>query len=103
MLERPNILFICTDQQSATMMSCTGNPWLYTPAMDRLAARGVRFDRAYAANPVCSPARFSMVTGRYPSDIGMRANGSDAFDDSIKAEGLGHRLREAGYRPIVSA
>ncbi|MHC4541871.1 MAG: sulfatase-like hydrolase/transferase, partial [Planctomycetota bacterium] len=44
--ERPNILFIMTDQQSAGMMSCMGNKWLKTPAMDRLAASGIRFDRA---------------------------------------------------------
>ena len=43
---RPNIIYIFTDQQSATMMSCTGNPWLKTPAMDYLVANGVRFERA---------------------------------------------------------
>ncbi|MHC4074151.1 MAG: sulfatase-like hydrolase/transferase, partial [Planctomycetota bacterium] len=44
--DRPNILFIMTDQQHAGMMSCTGNKWLKTPAMDRLAASGIRFERA---------------------------------------------------------
>ena len=43
--KRPNILFIMTDQQHAGMMSCTSNKWLKTPAMDRLAASGVRFER----------------------------------------------------------
>ena len=52
---RPNILFIMTDQQHAGMMSCTGNKWLKTPAMDSLARDGVRFERAYYANPVCVP------------------------------------------------
>ena len=49
--QRPNILFIMTDQQHAGMMSCTGNRWLKTPALDRLAASGIRFERAYACQP----------------------------------------------------
>ncbi|MEE9602053.1 MAG: sulfatase-like hydrolase/transferase, partial [Thermoguttaceae bacterium] len=51
--QRPNVLLILTDQQHAGMMSCTGNPNLKTPAMDALASRGVRFEKAYCANPVC--------------------------------------------------
>ncbi len=66
---RPNILFIMTDQQHAGMMSCAGNKWLKTPAMDRLAASGVRFERAYACNPVCVPNRFSLQTAIMPSAI----------------------------------
>ena len=62
--DRPNILYIMTDQQHAGMMSCTGNPWLKTPHMDALAASGVRFELAYSGNPVCVPARTSMMTGR---------------------------------------
>ena len=75
--DRPNILFIMTDQQSAHMMSCTGNKWLNTPAVDRLARSGIRFERAYACNPVCVPNRFSLQTGLMPSAIGIvngRAN-----------------------------
>ncbi|MCK4921922.1 MAG: sulfatase-like hydrolase/transferase [Bacteroidales bacterium] len=64
--ERPNIIYIFTDQQSANMMSCAGNEWLNTPAMDYIADNGVRFTRAYAPNPVCSPARVSLMTGRFP-------------------------------------
>ena len=69
--DRPNILFIMTDQQHAGMMSCMGNKWLKTPAMDRMAASGIRFERAYATNPVCVPSRFSLQTGLMPSVIGM--------------------------------
>jgi arylsulfatase A-like enzyme len=72
--DQPNILFIMTDQQHAGMMSCMGNKWLKTPAMDRLAASGIRFDRAYACNPVCVPNRFSLQTGLMPSAIGMGQN-----------------------------
>lgn len=64
--ERPNIIYIFTDQQSASMLSCAGNQWLKTPAMDYIAENGIRFTRAYTTNPVCSPARISLMTGRFP-------------------------------------
>ncbi len=64
-VEKPNIIFITTDQQSASMMSCAGNTWLKTPAMDYMARNGVRFTRAYTTDPVCSPARVSWMTGRF--------------------------------------
>ena len=63
---KPNIIYIYVDQLSATMMSCTGNKWLKTPAMDYIAENGIRFARAYTTNPVCSPARVSLMTGRFP-------------------------------------
>ncbi len=63
---RPNMIYIFTDQQSANMMSCAGNKWLKTPAMDYIAENGIRFTRAYTTNPVCSPARVSLMTGRFP-------------------------------------
>jgi choline-sulfatase len=64
--QRPNIIYIFTDQQNASMMSCDGNKWLKTPAMDYIADNGIRFTRAYATNPVCSPSRVSLMTGRFP-------------------------------------
>jgi arylsulfatase A-like enzyme len=64
--KKPNIIYIYTDQQSASMMSCAGNQWLKTPAMDYIAENGMRFTRAYSTNPVCSPARVSLMTGRFP-------------------------------------
>lgn len=66
---RPNIIYIYTDQQHANMMSCAGNPWLSTPAMDYIAENGIRFTRAYTTNPVCSPARVSLITGRFAGDF----------------------------------
>ncbi|MDA0836964.1 MAG: sulfatase-like hydrolase/transferase [Planctomycetota bacterium] len=102
-MSRPNILFICTDQQSSHMMSCTGHPHVNTPAMDSLAARGVRFNRAYCTNPVCSPSRFSLITGRYPSEIGQRENGVphlEALPDHILSHSLGWLMREAGYETV---
>jgi arylsulfatase A-like enzyme len=67
--KQPNIIYIYTDQQSASMMSCAGNKWLKTPAMDTIAENGIRFTRAYTTNPVCVPARVSLMTGRFPSSF----------------------------------
>ncbi len=108
---RPNILFIMTDQQHAGMMSCTGGPplsgnpnkWLKTPAMDRLAASGIRFERAYACNPVCVPSRFSLQTGLMPSAIGMGQNNDSkqaAVTDVMIEQSLGRLFRKAGYETV---
>lgn len=99
--ERPNILFIMTDQQHAGMMSCTGNAYLRTPALDALAAGGVRFERAYATNPVCVPSRFSLQTGRMPSAIRMGTNEPQLdVPPRMRAESLGPLLRRAGYHCV---
>lgn len=101
--KHPDILIIMTDQQSASMLSCEGNKWLYTPALDRLASRGIRFEKAYATNPVCVSSRFSLQTGRYPSVIGLRTNTSPVNKDhrvilaALKSHALGHVFRNAGY------
>ena len=96
---QPNILIITTDQQSYNMMSCAGNPWLSTPAMDGLAARGTRIERAYCSNPVCVPSRYSWWTGRMPSSIGVRKNGGPLkqLPEEIGKGGLGNQLRKVGY------
>lgn len=72
MKERPNIVFILTDDQGAWAMGCAGNADVKTPNLDRLAANGVRFDEFYCASPVCSPARASLVTGKIPSCHGVQ-------------------------------
>jgi len=69
--ERPNILFILTDDQGCWAMGCAGNSELKTPNLDRLAAMGTRFDSFCCASPVCSPARASILTGRIPSQHGV--------------------------------
>jgi choline-sulfatase len=103
--DRPNIIFIMTDQQSATMMSCAGNRYINTPAMDSIAERGIRFECSYAANPVCVPSRFSLFTGRMPSMIGMKDNSSkhiESIPDEIKTNGMGWLLRKAGYETVYA-
>jgi choline-sulfatase len=100
---RPNLLIIITDQQTHSLMSCAGTPWVSTPHLDRLARGGTRFTRAYCSDPVCVPSRFSLFTGRMPSAIGMRGNGGrdlHAFSADDDLSCLGHRLRAAGYRTL---
>lgn len=94
--KRPNILYIMTDQQAAMAMSCMGNPYVNTPHMDRLAARGMMFVNAYCAFPLSGPSRASMFTGYMPSEVGMQENGKP-LPDSLCQETLGTVLRSGGY------
>ena len=67
----PNIVFLLVDDLGAMDIGAFNPDTFYeTPNIDRLAAGGVRFTRGYAANPVCSPTRFSILTGRYPTRVG---------------------------------
>lgn len=75
MSQRPNFLFLITDQQRADWLGCYGHPVLRTPNIDAIAARGTRFEKFYTASPVCMPNRASLLTGRYPSLHGLRYNG----------------------------
>jgi len=70
----PNILFILTDQHRRDGIGAYGNPKIHTPHVDRLAREGVRFNRAYTAQPVCSPNRSSIITGLYPHTSGVWEN-----------------------------
>jgi uncharacterized sulfatase len=92
-MERMNILLITGDQQRWDMLGRT-HPVLRTPNLDRLAADGVAFDRAYTVNPVCTPSRCTILTGQYPSRHGCRHVGTALPDDYPTLAG---RLAEAGY------
>lgn len=90
-IEQPNILVILTDQQFADVMSCAGSEWVKTPAMDSIAAKGVRFPNAYVNYPVCMPERYSMFTGRLP----VTRHAADAKNKPLNS--LGNQARKAGY------
>ena len=90
-----NILLITTDQQSSTMLSCTGNPDLNTPNLDLLAKNGMRFDKAYVAQPLCIPQRSSWYTGLMPHEHGVTFN---IAKDQIQAKTMmGQIFRDSGY------
>ncbi len=95
--DKPNILFVFTDQQTVDAMSAMGNPYLQTPAMDSLAAIGVRFERSYCTSPVCSPSRSSLITGRMPHETGVDYND---MSPNPSIENMGHVFRRAGYRTV---
>ncbi len=94
--QKPNIIYIMTDQHVATALSCAGNADVRTPNIDRIASHGIRFDNAYCAFPLSGPSRAAMFTGYTPSEIGMEENGNP-MPDSIKGRTLGTLMRDAGY------
>ncbi|MBN1509806.1 MAG: sulfatase [Sedimentisphaerales bacterium] len=67
--DRPNAVFILADDLGRGQVGCYGNPFYETPNIDRLAREGMRFTDAYAACPVCSPTRASIMTGKYPARL----------------------------------
>ena len=69
--ERPNVVFILTDDQGAWALGCAGNDEIRTPNLDRLAQSGVRFENYFCTCPVCSPARATIMTGCIPSQHGV--------------------------------
>jgi N-sulfoglucosamine sulfohydrolase len=69
--ERPNILLVLSDDHSVPHVGCYGNPDIKTPNLDKFAAQGMRFDRAYVTCPQCVPSRASIFTGRSPVAIAM--------------------------------
>ena len=94
---KPNLLFIMTDQQRFDAMSCAGNTLLETPNMDRLAREGVMFRNAYAANPVCVPARAVFLTGLSPVNIRVEGNGDHTSKDVPNVSTFDSILKENGY------
>ena len=100
---KPNILVIIVDQLFADAMSCAGRPHVKTPAMDSLAAAGARFSRAYCADPVCVPSRFSMLTGVMPSRVGIETNRDirkNKVSPEILENTMGQIFTKAGYETV---
>jgi len=103
---RPNILFIITDDQNFDTLGCWGNKVL-TPNLDGLAREGVRFTHGYTASSVCTPSRYSCLTGRYASRCTspefMKGNPPGAqsavgFNTRLEPDGnIGRVLHDAGY------
>lgn len=94
--QKPNVIYIMTDQHWAGAMSCAGNTDLHTPNMDRLAGHGVRFTNAYCSFPLSGPSRAAMFTGYMPSQSGMDEN-EKPLVDSLRHNTLGQLVADAGY------
>ncbi|MCX6919810.1 MAG: sulfatase-like hydrolase/transferase [Verrucomicrobia bacterium] len=71
--DKPNVIFILADDLGAHDLGCFGSSFYETPNLDRLAKRGTRFTQAYAASPLCSPTRSSILVGQYPARTGITA------------------------------
>jgi arylsulfatase A-like enzyme len=93
-----NVLWIMADQLRWDYLSCYGHPHLHTPNIDKLAARGVKFDRAYVQSPVCGPSRMSAYTGRYTRSHGCTWNG---FPLRVGEPTLADHLRDIGVRSVL--
>ncbi len=98
MSTRLNLLYILSDQHTQKIAGCYGDPLHPTPNLDRLAARGVTFDNAYTPSPLCTPARMSLLTGRYPSRQSCWTN-SDALASDIPT--FAHAMGAAGCSPTL--
>ncbi len=95
-LNRPNIIFIFSDQQRWDSVSCYGSPLFenLTPNLDQMARKGVRFECSFTCQPVCGPARSCLQTGKYATETGCYRNGI-ALPENEKT--IAHWLSDAGY------
>jgi choline-sulfatase len=96
---RPNILFIMADQMATAAMPVYGHRIAKAPHLMSLVERGVVFDNAYCAAPLCAPSRYTMLTGRLPAAIGAYDNAAD-FPSDLPT--FAHYLRLAGYRTALA-
>lgn len=92
--DRPNILWLMTDEQRTDSLGCYGSPWARTPCLDRLASEGVLFDVAVTPSPVCVPARVALLSGRRPHRSGIMCNNDHEGD----WQPLTHVFRDHGYQ-----
>lgn len=91
---QPNIILFMCDQLRYDALGCYGNTQIHTPNIDSLALGGSTFDNHFVQNPVCSPSRCTVLTGRYPRNHGTRDNGIPLRDSEVT---LAQVLRDSGY------
>jgi choline-sulfatase len=92
---KTNVLILLSDEQSGPVLGCAGHPWVRTPNLDALAARGTRFDRALTPSPICVPARAALASGSWVHQTGHWDNAT-GYDG--QPAGWGHVLLSAGRR-----
>ena len=100
----PNVILIFTDDQGTLDLNCYGSKDLFTPNLDALAERGVRFTQFYVASPVCSPSRAALLTGRNPLRAGVKTNVSSrpgAPGMPASEITLAELLKTKGYRTAL--
>ena len=99
MNSRPNILFLLSDQHAQRIAGCYGDDLSPAPNIDRIAQRGVTFDNAYCASPICTPSRMSLLTGRWP-----HKQSCWTLEDQLASDlpTYAHALGASGYRTILA-
>lgn len=97
---KPNVLLICADQFRAGVMGCAGDPNVKTPNLDRLSHMGVRYERAYANSPICTPSRISLFTGQYPRTHRYYENSAHDCQDDMDTF-MATYFRRQGYRTAL--
>ncbi len=95
--ERPNIIFILTDDQSYGMMECTGNKIIKTPNLNKLAGESVLFTKAHITSAICTPSRVSVFLSQYERKHGVNFNSATAVSEEAWADSYPVLMREAGY------
>ncbi|MEM6692529.1 MAG: sulfatase-like hydrolase/transferase, partial [Planctomycetota bacterium] len=95
--DRPNVIFILTDDQRYDTLGCTGNGFVQTPNIDQLAADGVLFANATVTSAICTPSRACYFLGQYERKHGVNFNSGTAMKPEAWASSYPVRLREAGY------
>ena len=99
MADRPNILFVISDQMVADLTAAYGHPVVRTPHLNQLAEAGVRFDSAYTPFPLCAPGRACFMSGRHASEIGAWDNGAPLTCDHPT---YATYCAAAGYETVLS-
>ena len=97
-MEKPNLLYIHSDQHNPYVTGCYGDKVVQTPYLDGLAKKGVVLDNVYCPSPICVPSRMSMLSGRFPFENGVWTNGH-GLDSSIPT--FAHAMGAGGYRPVL--
>lgn len=90
-----NVVLLISDDHSARVLGCYGNPLIRTPHLDRLAREGTRFTRAFAQSPICSASRQSFLTGNYPHQTGVNLLFTSFPDANVT---VAEHLKSRGYR-----
>jgi choline-sulfatase len=93
-----NLLFILSDEHAPRAMGCAGHPFVRTPNLDALAARGTRFTAASTPSPICVPARASLATGQHLHAMGRYNDNGDPYDGEVRS--WHHALREGGHEVV---
>ena len=95
--ERPNIIFLLTDDQRADTLSIAGNSQIETPNIDELARDGVRYSNAFTVQPICAPSRFAFLSGQYERTSGLGFNSPYEVSQAQWAQTYPALLKQAGY------